>query len=144
MKSNIITMGRGVLTSYHVNGTKYCSYILGNNMTRINVLMNARGLNEMIESSIMEVEKLPDYTELNDEDLKKRLPEILHTACFISVVALKSKSLTIEEVLGDEGIIHELTHKIADIEGCNKKSLSCIRDLLKNLQKNAIGFYEPV
>ena len=103
-----------------------------------------RGLNEIIESGIMDIEQMPDYTLLTDDDFIKRLPEILHTASFLSYVALKSKSASVDEIVGDEGVIHELTHLLADTSGCHKKSLNCIRDLIKQLQKSALGFYHPV
>lgn len=135
---------KGVLTSYLVNGTLYGSYILGDEITRIKKVVCQRGLNETIESQIGDVQPIEDYSLLNDEEFKKRLPEILHTTCFLSLVALKAKTVNIEDILGDEGIIHEITHYLADIDGCHKKSLSCIRDFIFALQKKAIGLYEPV
>ena len=135
-------MKKGVLTSYLINGNKYGSYILGQNFSDILKLINTRGLNETIESSMMEIDNtMPDYARLSDREFLQRLPEILHTVSFLSLVALNSKRLTPFDILGDEGIIHELTHLNIDINDCNKKSLTFVRDLISTLQKNAIGFY---
>lgn len=135
---------KGVLTSYLLNGDKYTSYILGNDVGNINQAIVIRGLNEKVESTIMDMEILPDYSLLCEQEFMQRLPEIMHTCCFLGFVAVKSNTITIEDILGDNGVVHELSHAIADLEGCNKKSLTCIRDLVKRLQEKAIGFYEPV
>jgi hypothetical protein len=135
-------MKTGVLTSYTINGNKYGSYVLGKNSLDIVKLINRRGLNETIESSMMEIDNtIPDYARLDDVEFLKRLPEILHSASFLSLVALNSKKLTPFDILGDEGIIHELAHLNISLNNCNKKSLTFVRDLISTLQKNAIGFY---
>jgi hypothetical protein len=139
-----VCMAVGVLTSYCVNGTTYASYIVGSNMAEVEAAAAARNLNEQIHSSLTNVKTIPDYSLLSDAEFESRLPEILHTACFLSFVALKAGTITIEEALGDEGVLHEVSHLLADIDGCHKKSLTCIRDLVKNLQIKAIGFYQPV
>ena len=38
--------------------------------------------------------------------------EDVHAACFLSFVALKSGVATVEETLGDKGLVHEMVHKI--------------------------------
>ncbi|MDP4283844.1 MAG: hypothetical protein Q8891_05440 [Bacteroidota bacterium] len=134
----------GVLTKYNINGVDYGSYILGNDISTVKEIARSRGLNEEIESQIMEVHPIPDYMQLSDSDFINRLPEILHTVTFLSFIAVKANTISAEELLNDEGLIHELAHLLANIDGCHKKSLICIRDLLKHLQEKAIGCYEPV
>ena len=134
----------GVLTTYKLGETAYTSYILGKNLQEIQGIANKRGLGEVIESQIMPVEVMPTYHNLTDEEILKRLPEIIHTISFLSFIALKARTISIDEVLGDEGVLHELTHLNADLSGCHKKSLTCIRDLIARLQDSAIGAYQPV
>lgn len=113
-------------------------------MRAIRSAQKKRGMGESIDSIVGEIDTLPDYSRLNNKEFRNRLPEILHTACFLSLFALNAGTASIEDILGDEGVIHELAHAIANIDGCNKKSLNCLRDLVKNLQQQAIGFYDPV
>ena len=40
----------------------------------------------------------------------------LHLACFVGFLALKSGSATIEEVLGDTGLIHEMVHRMCSVD----------------------------
>jgi len=134
----------GVITTYQINGATYSSYILGDNMCRIREIARQRGLNEVIESKIMDIKPIPDYQNLSDKEFLKMLPEIIHTVSFLSFIAMKSKTISVEDVLSDEGVLHELTHLNANLNGCHKKSLTCVRDLLRNLQRRAVGCYEPV
>jgi hypothetical protein len=132
----------GVLTSYFINGNKYASYVLGKSMDEVMAVIEMRGLGEIIESGLMEIENtLPDYSQLSDSDFIARLPEIMHSMSFLSFVAASSKTVSAKELLGDEGLLHELTHLNANLQGCYKKSLTCIRDLIKTLQRKAIGYY---
>ena len=43
--------------------------------------------------------------------------EALHMACFVGFLALKSGVATIEDVLGDVGLIHEIAHNLDIGEG---------------------------
>ena len=43
--------------------------------------------------------------------------DALHMACFVSFMALKSGAATVESVLGDCGLIHEIVHNMAFGEG---------------------------
>lgn len=135
----------GVITSYKINDSLYSSYVLGSNMQAIRQAVKKRNLNETIDSTITTIDNpLPNYAILSDEDLICRKEEILHSLCFISFVALKSRSAKIEEILGDEGVIHELSHLFSNSLFERKKSLNNVRDLIKKLQKLAVGLYEPV
>ena len=139
-----VRMKKGVLTSYSLDNILYSSYVLGECMEQISHAVQMRSLGETIESTITEIETLTDYSSLSDDELRNRLPEVLHSVCYISFIALKSKTISLEEVLGDNGVLHELTHILANVEGCNKWSLGCARDLLRKVQSKATGLYEPV
>lgn len=134
----------GVITKYNINSVSYGSYILGNEIAQIKNIAKKRGLNESIESCIMEIVPMPDYKDLSDNEFIELLPEILHTTTFLSFIAVKAQTVNAFELLADDGLLHELTHLLGNIEGCYKKSLTCVRDLLRNLQEKAIGCYEPV
>ena len=43
--------------------------------------------------------------------------EVLHMACFVGFLALKSGVVNIEDVLGDVGLIHEIAHNLDIGEG---------------------------
>ena len=43
--------------------------------------------------------------------------DALHMACFVGFVALKSGAASIEAVLGDVGLVHEIAHNIVMGEG---------------------------
>lgn len=134
-------MKNGVLTTYKINTHPYASYILGSDINEINELLIKRGLNEEIESMIQPINLLQDYTNVNDDDFIKCLPEILHVCCYLSFIALKAKNISIDEVLGDEGVIHEVAHLFCNPIENQKKSLKLIRDLINKLQTTALGLY---
>lgn len=135
----------GVISSYHINDNAYSSYVLGEDMEAIEQAVKKRNLKESIDSSIMEINNpLPDYTLLSDDEILNKKEELLHSACFLSFVALKSNKIGIDEVLGDEGIIHELSHLVSNTCLDQKKTLTNVRVLISKLQKSAVGFYEPV
>lgn len=134
----------GVLTTYAIKETPYSSYIIGNDIRKIKKIAKERGLSEIIESKIMQIVPMPNYLNLSDSEFIKHLPEILHTTTFLSFIAVKANKVKASDLLGDDGLLHELTHLLANLSGCSKKSLTCVRDSLKNLQEMAIGCYEPV
>ena len=140
----LVEMKKGVLTTYYINNVPYASYILGDDMCKIRAAVELRNLKEEIVSDITDIEVLPDYSKLTDEEFLSQLPELLHTLCYTSFLALSAGLANLEEILGDEGVIHELTHILSNVEGCHKKSLSCVRDLFNSVQLKAVGLYEPV
>lgn len=126
-------------------GTKYASYVLCDSLCEAERLVSERNLGEEIVSGLSEVTLIPDYRDLNNYEFLCNLPEILHTASFISYMALRSQKTTIDDVLGDEGILHELTHIAAKAIPVDENSLSSVRMKLEKLQRCAIGlFYQPL
>ena len=134
-------MRQGVLTTYIIHDNKFASYIIGNNLQEVEKKLFLRGMNEIIESDIMPIQGMPDYSKLEKEEFIKNLPEILHTACYLGFVALKAQTMTFEEILGDEGIIHELTHILTHTIPVTDSSVFNIMAKFTQLQNNALGFY---
>ena len=135
-------MPKGVITSYKVNGNIYGSYILGTKISALKRAVKKRGLGETIDSKVMEITCLfPDYSKMPLRAVKNKLPELIHASCFLSHIAINSKNISVNKVLGDEGILHQLAHYFTDT---NKKPLTCIRDLVADLQVRSTGLYEPV
>lgn len=136
-------MAQGVITSYKVNDNLYSSYILGTDLVAIKKAVKKRGLRETIDSQIMDIDiPFPEYDKMSLKEIEGRLPEIIHSTCFLSHIALNSKNISIADVLGDEGILHLLSHSLDS--SSNKKSLTCVRDLIRDLRIKATGCYEPV
>jgi len=119
---------KGVLTSYKVGKNLFSSYVVGNNDSEIYEKIVSRGLDEKIESSLIEVETIPDYSTLSDLEFIMDLPQIIHTTCFMSLIALKANKISIDEVLGDEGILHELIH-------INSKSIPISKPKIREIKR---------
>jgi len=136
-----IDRARGVYTSYILNGNKYSSYILGNSIKQIKHISNLRNIGEKIETKLQHINTIEDYSNLSDKAFLENLPVITHLACYLSFIALKSKTISIEEVVGDEGIIHELAHLMTDSIQKDKATIKRIKINLRNLQKCAIGIF---
>lgn len=51
-------------------------------------------------------QKYEEFCSLSDEEFMERIGEALHLACFISYL----KELDNEQTIGDEGVVHQLTH----------------------------------
>jgi hypothetical protein len=134
-------MAKGVFTTYIINGNKYSSYILGDNIRQIKHLLDLRGINEKIESKIQSINTIEDYSILSDSLFLENLPAITHLACYLSFIALKSKMISIEDIVGDEGIVHQLVHLMTDSIQRDTVTLKRIKTDLRNLQKLAPGLY---
>ena len=72
--------------------------------------------------------------------LDMELPDIrafhgdhIHQACFIGFVALKTGVATVDEVLGDHGIIHSLCHAVIAIIGCEDYDMKLLEDIENRL-----------
>ena len=112
-------------------------------MLAIKGAIDRRGLGETIDSIITEIDTIfPDYGKMPLREIENKLPEIIHSTCFLSHIALNSNNITIADVIGDEGLIHLLSHSLNS--STNRKSLTCIRDLIRDLRNKATGCYEPV
>jgi hypothetical protein len=92
-------------TRYHIG--HYGNRIFALNRHHAEKCARDRGMNEVVwlES------RAPNYprasTALRKSGFRR---DVLHNLCFMSHMALKSGVATSEEILGDEGLIHEYIH----------------------------------
>lgn len=77
----------------------------------------------------------PTFKDLTDFDFVKKLPHIIHSACFLCFITNKDNS-----VLSDTGIIHELIHLLTS-EHTTTRDIRIVRKQFLKLQREAIGFY---
>lgn len=131
----------GVLTTYEQAGRRYGSYILCPDLATARALLDARNLNERIESTLMPVEPMPAYHELTDAAFVAQLPQVLHTATFWGYLALRARTLSVDEVLGDEGVVHELTHLLAQTTQANASFVGEVRTKLALLRDKTVGLF---
>ncbi len=52
----------------------------------------------------------PDFRNLSNYEFLNKLPEIIHSACFMGFILSKQGKAKTEDLIGDGGIIHELIH----------------------------------
>ncbi|MDM1514697.1 hypothetical protein [Myroides odoratimimus] len=131
---------KGVLTEYKVGENIYSSYIIGDKIEEIESKLSLRNLNESIISEIMHIETIIDYSKLKNEELIKRYSEFIHTICFLSYLCYKANKINCEELLNDEGILHEIIH-INHKGSFTNKELEISRSLFVKLKRNTIGVF---
>ena len=90
------------LTEYRLENESYSFYVNAHTIEEAQSIINDRNIGEEICG---EIENPPIPQTLNSLQL-------LHYVCFASFMALKANKLTIEEVLGDRGVLHEVIHII--------------------------------
>lgn len=73
-------------------------------------------------------EKYHEFINMPDAQFLKKINEALHFACFVSWF----KELSLDQTLGDSGIVHELVHLI-DIPDEPLVNLQEIRDKFKTM-----------
>ena len=66
----------------------------------------------------MPCKRVPDGKPLADLiETNSFTVEVLHMACFVGFLALKSGVATVEDILGDCGLVHEIAHNMDIGEG---------------------------
>lgn len=131
---------KGVHTRYKINGRSFGSYILADSMNEAILYRSQRNLKEVIDSQLMnnidpvELEKLPD------NEFIDKLPDVIHSTTFISFVALSSGSVSVESILGDYGILHELIHLQADVKAVDNPSIKELKAKIVELKEKTAGF----
>ena len=131
----------GVVTSYKMNQRKYASYIIGANKIEIKRKLSKRKLSESIESKIQKIEIVPTFKELNDYEFLFQLPNIIHLSVYLGFICLKAGTMRIDNILGDEGILHEMTHLMTNSVKIEKKSIRRVRQKFEELKRKAVGVY---
>lgn len=118
----------GVFTTYTSGGRAYGSYILAGSMNKAGEIARQRNIGETIISNPIGVDVMPDYNGLTDEEFLNQLPQIVHAAVFLGYIALSAETVTRDELLGDEGVIHKLTHLLDPF--C-REEYNCAEEIVK-------------
>lgn len=91
------------ITQYPNNGKMYGSHVYANDISSAQNLCWKRSIGEVILGVGDSVGMQKALTDI----------EVLHESCFLCYICLKAGLMPIEEVLGDGGIVHELSHTLA-------------------------------
>lgn len=136
-----ITRVKGVNTTYEAHGGLYVSYVIGDSLPEIKNLIKQRNLNERIVGKLKIVDVLSNYKCISDYEFLLKLPEIFHTACFIAMVASKAGTIRAEELIYDEGLLHELSHLMTNSTIPSEDYVEKLREKFYDLQTKAPGLY---
>lgn len=108
------------ITEYKTGGRTYGSEILAVDQEDAERICQERNIGEVVAG----------------QGSKKSILTIsdIHMICFMSFIALKSGKMTIDEVLGDGGVLHEAIHMIDTMDGSfTESSLRELEDKLVRL-----------
>ena len=97
--------GKIFLTQYWIGSEFFASEIIANNKANAIASIKERSIGEVIIGTSGEIKQVEVST----------IEELLHYCCFVSFIALKSKKATVEQILGDRGVLHELIHILSGI-----------------------------
>lgn len=122
------------MTAYMADGTPppddligaYGGYLWANDLRHAKRVAKRRGLNERVEGEMTKNPRRRVYT-LPSQWLAKRKPrdaDVMHALCWLGHMALKSGAATADELLGDEGLIHEFVHMRSGLSGRRKKLIA--------------------
>lgn len=136
-------------TSYLVNSNKYGSHIYARSLKEAERLALIRNIGEKVIGAVFDTRegygrKIPEelqnpyFRDLTDYDFVKKLPDIIHTACFLSYIASHS-SPNFSNALSDEGIVHELVHLMV-CEDTDTRMVRRIRGRFCQLQDQVVGY----
>lgn len=92
------------LTEYLSGGSLFGAHIWAKNKKEAESICILRNIGERV---------LFESTPRKNEKLPKSKEGILHEACFLSFVCLSAGILTIDQAIGDEGIVHQIAHHIS-------------------------------
>lgn len=95
------------LTNYRIKNSNYGTHVWAKNRENAEKILSNRGLNETIINKGKDIAPTDHPHTQNILGLNPN--DFHHALCFVSFVALKAgKSL--DTILGDEGIVHEIFH----------------------------------
>lgn len=132
------------LTSYKQGSGKYGSHIYAKSYKQAEQIAMDRNIGEKVvgvssgavdgyNRKVPEDISNPDFKDLSDFEFLHALPQILHSACFLSFIAVSSNQSTLQSLIGDEGVIHELIH-LLNGSNVNMRSIAKARKLFRELQ----------
>ena len=118
------------ITEYPVGSDFYSSYVFADDLENAKEVCRRRNIGEVVIGTTDNIESNKDL------DMK----DVLHEVIFLSYIGLKSNTISLEETLGDKGIVHEVSHFFCDNKNIQKKELI---KKIEWLRKIIIG-YEPL
>lgn len=125
---------RYFLTHYPVKeGRKkhlYATYIKAKDFESAKDFVKIRGLNETIISGPYPISFIKAVVKPSILFTRGDFKECLHTLCFLGLIMHNAGVLSVKELLGDIGVLHELVHQL---EGNVKEKFKA--KLLSNLKK---------
>lgn len=116
-------------TRYSVDGSWYSSHIYANSLREARKLARQRGIGEVVQG-VCESETV------QPEDLTGKA----HLACFLGYIALKAGTMTLEDILGDRGVLHEAIHLLCGDPSAHPQE---VENGLARL-RGAVPGYDPV
>lgn len=142
---------KAFLTEYKVGTQKYGADIMAYTLKEAERVAGERNIGETVIGNgaqsydgygrRISIEELnPDFKKLNDYEFLIELPRIIHSACFLSYIAFKSGKISIEELIGDNGILHELIH-LLNGSHVTKREIRRTRGKYEHLQSITPGAF---
>lgn len=119
------------ITSYPVGDEEYQSHIFARSWEEAVQTAEVRGLGERI----LGIGEVAPHHPI-PEDLASRA----HYVCFLSMIALRAKTVNPDSVLGDRGLLHEIIHAIC---GVGDMDQSTFESQIRSLERLVPG-YSPV
>lgn len=101
-------------TIYPVDGISFSSGFYAKNYEEAEKLCIKRGIGENLEGF-----QTPTYFEF--QKLPTDIFDLIHMVTFCSWIGIKSGKYTVDEILSDTGILHDLIHQASEIETLNKE-----------------------
>lgn len=129
------------LTSYSVGDKLYSGYVLAENEQEAQELLAVRNLGETLDGVFQSPNVLERFSTLCDAEYMRSLPKALHQACWVGWIAIKAGFITHDELLGDQGILHEMIHLLDGTVDISQVETS--RALLARLESLEIGLFIP-
>lgn len=118
-KNNKSNIPMGYCTAYFLKRKgektkikKYGTYIIAKNLKKCKRLIKLRGINEIIESQRMDLtdKLLRRYSLFTDQQYLDEKFQVLHYISFLTFIVSKSQKITLDDILSDTGLIHEMSH----------------------------------
>lgn len=94
-------------TEYYLSGTRYTTVIYAANLSAAWICIRMRKMDETI---IYEDLERPEYT--SDLIVQHRWADAIHAACWLGMIGTNCGSVTGLDLLGDQGLIHTLSHLV--------------------------------
>ncbi len=135
----------GVYTAYTSGKRTYGSYIIAADAIAAAAIARERKLGETIVSKPVLIEPIPDYSDISDEAFVQLLPQIMHHVILTGFIAGTAGKISIADLLGDEGILHQLSllQQGACLPLEREEFIAMVRRQLYLLQQKVPGAFPP-